>query len=139
MKRFVMTAAAACTLALAGVAAAGTREYRGTIEPDSPLKFDALVKHRKVKQVQHFSWKNVKVHCVGGPIFATGSFDDPMGVTDNRFHGTLVGPNGAKVRVTGRFRHHGRDATGIFRIHGDIDEVHTDCHTGGRDWTARRS
>jgi len=138
MKRFLMTAAAVCALVFASVAFAGTREYSGTIEPDSTMKFDALMRHHRVDEVDRFSWDGVRVRCTGGPIMATGSFDDPMRVRDRRFHGTLVGPDGAKVRVTGRFKHHFRIAFGTFRIHGDIDDTHTDCHTGERDWTAGR-
>jgi len=143
MNRLLLTAAAVCALAFASLALAGTRtrEYVGTIEPDSDMKFETLVRHRVIEKVEHFSWgarRGVKVHCAEGPIFSAGGFDGPMRVRDNRFHGTLVGPDGAKVHVTGRFRHHGREATGTFRIHGDISDMRTDCHTGGRDWTAAR-
>jgi len=140
IKRFLMTAAAVCALAFASVALAGTQtdEYVGTIEPDNHMKFETLVRHGVIEKVENFTWRKVKVHCTEGPVIADGSFDDPMRVTDRRFHGTLVGPDGAKVHVTGRFRHHDRRATGTFRIHGDISDVRTDCHTGGRDWTARR-
>src|SRR6266540_3392555 len=139
MKRFLMTAAAVCALVFASVAFAGTREYSGTIEPDSTMKFDALMRHHRVDEIDRFSWDGVRVRCTGGRIVATGSFDDPMRVHDRRFHGTLVGPDGAKVHVTGRFKHHFRIAFGTFRIHGDIDkDTHTDCHTGERDWTAGR-
>jgi hypothetical protein len=140
MKRLTITAAAVCALALASVATAATQtnEYRGTIEPDSRMKFETLVRHNVPVKVEHFTWRNVTVRCAEGSVVADGSFDDSMRVRDKRFHGTLVGPNGAKAHVTGRFRHHFRRATGTFRIHGDITDVQTSCHTGELAWAARR-
>jgi hypothetical protein len=138
MKRWSIVAAVVTALALAGVALAGTREYKGAIEPDARMKLETLVRHGTIKKVERFTWQNVTVHCSQGPIVADGSIDDPMRVRHHRFNGTLVGPQGAKAHVTGRFRHHGRKAKGTFRIHGDIQDAFTDCHTGRRDWKADR-
>ena len=143
VKRTIIFAGAIVAVALATVAVATTRTYSGKLEGGGTDSFAVRVKHRTPVKVlgsrRGWAWRNVPISCAaGGDTTASGHFTFPMRVNDRgRFIGNGYSAT-ASATVRGRFsrRHHGRIASGSFRLQG-IFGGHSGCDTGRVTWHAR--
>jgi hypothetical protein len=91
------------------------------------------------KAVNRFEWSNVPATCPG-PFQISDEFKSVMKVDkDGKFHGKGHAENntGATVKITGRFKHHGKKAVGTLRMQG-VAAGCSDLDTGVVDWSVTK-
>jgi hypothetical protein len=129
-------------LVLAASAIAGSRGFTGIVDPAGTVSLTARMHSHHFVQVRQFIFTGVPAACDEGTAYADIS-NNPlpaMGVSAHRFQGAFrIADSGERVRVRvhGRFRHHGKRARGHLRLTGRFGQYHH-CDTGRARWRAHR-
>jgi hypothetical protein len=93
----------------------------------------------KPKAVNRLEWSNVPATCPG-PFQISDELKSAMKVDkDGKFHGKgpAVNNSNATVKITGRFKHHGKKAAGTLRMQGSAAGC-PDLDTGVVDWSVTK-
>jgi hypothetical protein len=128
--------ASAALLAPSGSGAATAPGYYGSTEAGGEIAFGAKFNGKgKPTQVKHLRWANIPAACTGYPPTAhSGELKITMKVDSHgKFHGSGEVSTGAKVTISGRFKHHDQKATGTFRLNGTISGC-VNADTGKLGW-----
>jgi hypothetical protein len=134
-------------LVLPAMSAAGTRTFRGPVNPDGNVEFSVKVRHGQLTRVKGgpnrrgFAWESVPIECETGSLpgdVAWGYLPFSIKVEHHRFHARGANST-ATVSVRGRFSRWGRRARGTIRIHGDFPRYSAwECDTARKYWRAYR-
>jgi hypothetical protein len=142
MKRRYPFVVALAVLALAAPAAAADRvELKGTGSKPT-VGFTAVIRNGEVIKVKKFKFFDIPLQCDQGVLVVNNNSAPlpQMGVSKNEFGDTFTSTSGQKVKVSGKFSHHGKSAEGNLRITGDFVDQNgapaTNCDSGKVHWEA---
>jgi len=135
-------------LALAAVALAANRGFKGKVEKGGKVDFKAKVKKGKVVQVigsakplpfgHGFRWNNVPAKCPKGKLTISGHFNFPMNVGPGGKFKKSVSTSTGKTTVSGTFSSASK-ASGRLKFNGGVyhdGELWTGCVTNAK-WSAK--
>src|SRR5215213_9892173 len=117
VKRSSLVIVALSVLGLAAPAAAADRvELKGAGAKPS-VEFTAVIRNGEVIKVKQFKFFDISLQCDQGVLVVNngGTPLPQMGVSKNEFGDRFTSTNGQKVKVSGKFSHHGKSAEGGLR------------------------
>jgi hypothetical protein len=141
MKRAATCAALVAVLAVAAVAVAGTKTYRGKIEGDAPSSVSLRVSKKDgERQIRSFAAKDFVINCDSGPAtLKSATITGRVPVNDKGKFKASGESGGQELRVAGKLSGK-RNADGTVRYSGPtpVDGTVESCNSGKLDWTASR-
>jgi hypothetical protein len=148
--RIVGLAVSVCVLilALAAVALAANRGFKGKVDGGGKVDFKAKLKKGKVVQVvgsakplpfgHGFRWNKVPAKCPKGKLTISGHFNFPMNVGPGGKFKKSVSTSTGKTTVSGTFSSASK-ASGKLKFNGGVyhdGELWTGCVTNAK-WSAK--
>jgi hypothetical protein len=141
LKRAAIVIVALVVLGVPGTAFA-TAFFKGPVNGganNAGVEFRAKFGHGQPTKVTEFRWFNVPV-----PPNCADSFEGlhfAMNVNDRgKFHGKYSVPKTNHVAtVHGKFKHHGKKASGTIELKGDFAGGCSNADTDSLPWTAKKS